>query len=265
MSLTKQLFSLQRAHSRLGKCATAFALISFLLVGVTFVDAGSINYGDFSDIPPGSVMYLDVTESSGTDPVPPPLFGAPSITGNLLDFDPPGFVSTTTGGPLDVTDGQLNFTMMAARNSGFYSLAISEWGDYSFAGSGAVGTSVSASVSVRVEILEIDNVVLPSPIVISSSNTFATDMASEGGPTDGLESWSLNVLADLSPVLHGALLGATKAEVVINNQLISNSESDSLAFIAKKDFKLIPGTEVPEPASLLLVGLAGCCMAIRRR
>ncbi len=225
--------------------------------------AGSIFYGDYSDIPPGTVMYLDIEESSGTDPVPPALYGAPTISGDQLDFNPPGFVATSTGGPLDVTDGQLNFTLMAAPGEGFSSVVVNEGGDYSFSGTGGAGTTVSASLSIRVEILEIDNTPLANSIVLIGTDFFGTDYASAGGTDTGLLNWSLDAVADLSPALGGSTLGVTKADVVINNQLISNSESDSLAFIAKKDFKVNP--VIPEPTALALFGLGSLLICSRRK
>ena len=48
--------------------------------------AAPINYGDFSDIPPGAVMYTDVTETANTPGDSEPLFGAPVVSGNALRF-----------------------------------------------------------------------------------------------------------------------------------------------------------------------------------
>jgi hypothetical protein len=65
------------------------------------------------------------------------------------------------------------------------------------------------------------------------------------------------------------IVGATKAEVVINNQLVAISEPASVAFIAKKDFVIgiVPdlGT-VPEPGTLAMAGVALCGIgAVSRR
>src|SRR5688572_9139741 len=77
----------------------------------TAVQAASINYGDFNSNPPG-VMFLDVTESSGTDAVP--LFGPPTFVGQELGFSPtPAFAANAAGGTTDLTDGQLNYTIMS--------------------------------------------------------------------------------------------------------------------------------------------------------
>ena len=250
---------------------STLAVLMALGFSVVFVsghtEAAIINHGDFSDVPPGTVMYLDVTESSGTDPLPPALYGAPSVTGDLLDFDPVGFVSTVTGGPLDVTDGQLNFTVMSLPGHGFDSFSILESGDYSFSGTGGVGTFASASLSLRVEVLEIDNVPVTTPIILTDLASFSSDLASEGGTSTGLLDWSLLGHVDISGYLGGATLGVTKADVVVNNQLVTDSEADSLSFIAKKDFKVLPDLpdgKIPEPTTLALA-MIGACLAGRRR
>ena len=222
--------------------------------------AAPINYGDFSEIPPGAVIYTDVTEDSGTDD--PPLYGEPEIApgnANELDFDPSGFAATSTGGPLDITDGQLNFGFYTLPGAGLDTLEITEGGDFTFAGVGGAGTTVTAEALVTVNILAVDHELLVDPIVVTASNVFAADMATEGA---GSGFWENGVLIEFGAVLpSGWELGVTKAEVVINNQLVTNSELDSLAFIAKKDFTITPGGDltpfIPEPATVSLLAVCG--------
>lgn len=225
--------------------------------------AALINYGDYSDIPPGTVMYLDVTESSSTDPVPPPLYGTPSINGNLLDFDPLAFGANSSNGASDITDGQLNFTMMADPGTSIDELIVSEGGDFSFSGlTPDAGTFVVASVATTVTILEVDGVTLVTPIEIFQTDVFFTDYLTVGNPpATGLNQWSLDYTVDILGALDNPLLGATKVEVVIDNQLSTTTTQGNLAFISKKDFNL----NIPEPSSLALLGLGGLLVARRRR
>lgn len=235
----------------------------------------AIMYGDFDDYPPGVVMYTDVTESSSTDLVPPPLYGAPDISGNELDFDPTGFGANAANGtpPADITDGQLNFGFMTLPGTGMNSLFISEGGDYSLLNGGTAATSVQASMLVSVEISHVDGVALDSPLTVQGLSTFSADAASSPGPNF----WNNTLFVDFGPTLLNAGYGpeslATKGEVVINNQLAAFSETDpnTIAFIAKKDFKIIPGGElddddvIPEPASAMLAVLGLTAVAARRR
>lgn len=238
----------------------------------------AILHGDFSDVPPGGVMYLDVEESSFSVPVPPnELYGAPTVTSNLLDFDNMAFGTSSSDGASSLIDGQLNFTIMALPGAGLTAFSIVEGGDYSFTGvTPTPGTFVSASAGATISILEIDDVPLGNPVTLTApistfaSDTFVTDYPTTGGaPSTGLLPWSLVTFVDLGPVLPSGHF-ATKIEVAIDNQLSTATTPGNQAAIAKKDFKiipvgdLIPNDIVPEPASILLVCLLGMLGVARR-
>jgi len=223
--------------------------------------AVTINHGDFGpDAPSGFTAYQDVREDSGTDPVPPGLYGPPTLTGNTLDFDPSSFVASANGGGSDITNVQLNFDLDAG-DGGLLSLIITESGDYSLFGSGSDATSVAAGVSVSVDIFEVDGAAI-TPISVFASSSIVRDLVSDGPVV--LAGWANELLVDFAAVLAANNiafeLGVTKAEVVIDNQLIAISEAGSVSFIAKKNFTLRPNEgfppSVPEPsASLLLAPL----------
>ncbi|TWU30327.1 PEP-CTERM sorting domain-containing protein [Bythopirellula polymerisocia] len=254
------------------KTLASATLFSALCCTATLAQA-AIMYGDFSDTPPGAVMYLDVTESSFSKPVPPPLYGPPSITGNVLDFDPTGFGVSSSGGASGLIDGQLNYTIMALPGAGLTGFSIVESGDFSFSGvNPSPGTFVSASAGATVSILAVDSITLPNPIPVFASDIFVTDYPTTGGaPSTGLLPWSLVTFVDLGAAIPFPFdFGATKVEVAINNQLSSATTPGNQAAIAKKDFKLVPVGDlipdnVPEPSSLALVCLIGLFSTARRR
>ena len=62
------------------------------------------------------VTYVNVTEDSGADE-PLPLFGAPTVTGNSIDFNPVGFDAGSSGGGSDITDSNLVFMVIAKSGS----------------------------------------------------------------------------------------------------------------------------------------------------
>lgn len=237
--------------------------------------AGTISYGDFGpDFPPGITMYQDVQESSGTDAVP--LYGAPTVSGDKLDFDPAGYVAYATAGGSDITDGQLNLNVMVLKGlnnavaGGLTSLLVSESGEYSLFGSGTAATSVAAGLSANVQILEVDGNPI-TPINVFASNSISRDLVTDGPVV--LAPWSNGLLVEFGPVLTANNVdfdfGVTKAKIVFNDQLIAISEPLSTAFIAKKDFVLEPGIvpnpdfEIPEPTSVILA-VALLPMAIAR-
>jgi len=248
--------------------ALAF-LASALLLVTSAAHAATINYGNFN-VPPAGIMFNNVMESSGTDPVP--LFGppAPFVTG--LDFPPTTFVSTASGGASDITDGQLNFTIMGIVNQGGFvginTINLFEGGDFTLAGSGTNVTQSLAGAIMRVTVTQINGVPV-APIVLSPSNaSVGFNLASNPGI---VQPWSLglglNVAGQLAP---GQI--ATKVDVSIDNSLLTFSQPGSLAFIAKKEFliNLTSTTSgnpfIPEPTTMTLSLLAGVALVgLRRR
>jgi hypothetical protein len=218
------------------------------LVGATSASAASISYGDFIV---GAVTFGNVTESSGTDPVP--LYGPPDPFVIGLDFDPASFLATASGGAVDVTDAQLNFSVSS--DDGIDLVSLFESGDYSLAGLGTPATSVFAGASLRATVTQVNGVDV-APISLASSNASFSD-ALPGVVI--VAPWSLGVSLDIAGQI-AALLGpdklATEVEIVIDNQLLALSELSTLAIIIKKDFRIEIENghpPVPEPSALLLL------------
>lgn len=231
--------------------------------------AAAINYGDVDDFANGGALeYQEVTEDSGTDATP--LFGAPEVVVNRLDFDPTAFASSANGaGDSDFTDGQLNFMIDALPGAGILSFDITESGSYSFGGLGTAATRADFGVLAEVTILEVDGVAV-TPIDVVASNSASLNAVDNPGFA---APWSLGLRVELGPALSGMTFteGVTLAEVVINNTLFTSSEAGTGAFIDKKDFFITPSGDldpdnvVPEPAAALLATLALAGFAARRR
>ncbi len=244
--------------------SAALALIA-LAWGSASGQAASINYGNFGPVPPG-ITFLGVTESSITDPVP--LFGPPTPFVTGLDFDPTTFASSAAAGGLDITDGQLNFTIKSGPAGSIDAVSLFEGGDYTLAGLGTAATQAIAGAILRLSVIEIDGAgVAPINLAPSSASVGFNLLANPGI----VQPWSLgltaNIASQLAPGLH-----ATGVKVVIDNQLLTLSEATSLAFLAKKDFQIsveshIVRQTVPEPSTALLavLGGLGCTLLARSR
>ncbi len=252
--------------------AATLALGLLALLVATSAQAAPINYGDFAGL---EVMYLDVTETANAPVGGEPLFGPPSVIGNVLDFDPKGFTASASMGTTDLVDGQLNLTLMANQGSVLSSVAFSERGDYTLAGAGTAATQVQFGLSIAaVTVLEVDGVALASPVALDGASVSGTkDLSSDSGI---LVPWALGLQYDVNAALNAAGVdfrnGATKLEFVIDDSLVALSESATIAYLAKKDFSIgvttgtgTPPGSVPEPAAALLIGGAWALLAAARR
>jgi hypothetical protein len=218
--------------------------------------AATISYGDFNA--PPSTMFLDVEESSVGSPLP--LYGPPTPFETGLDFDPKNFVALSAGGgPADITDGQLNFTVMSP---GLTTLNLFEAGDYTLVGVGGPATFVTAAASIRATVTQINGVNV-APIVLTPTNAAVT--FSLPGNAGALQPWTLGTSINVAGQL-AAGQNATKVEIVIDNQLIAASQPTSAAFIAKKEF-IITTDIIPEPTTCALgaFALCGAALGMRRR
>lgn len=263
-----------------------FTLLSMTLAATFLVATladnlqAAVMHGDF---PATTVDFLDVTEETllSTSGKGDGLFGAPTVAGDSLDFDPIGFsASSTGGGPSDLLDVQLKFMIQAKDGNAITSILLTEAGDTTldngFSSDDAL-TRVTANVFV--DILEINGVGV-------SGVDFTGDM--EFMPSDGdyqlsvdnpggsslNTSWTGSFFRELGPILAANSLtgNVTKVAVTLDNTLTATSDTGSTAFIAKKDTDGIVITvnpdemEIPEPSSLLLaVGSLLVLAGARRR
>ena len=242
---------------------------SALLAFAVPADAAAINYGDFSGT---TVDFLNVTEDSGTDPTP--LYGAPSVFGDTLDFNPVSFNASATGAAgVNLTDGTLALMMKSKPGNFIDKVLFDEAGDVTLVGFGGIGTFASVSANFNVEIQEVDGVGIGSiliqvPMVFTpSGGTY--DLAADGGGGPLYNAaWSGSLMVDLTQALIDNNIpyvnGVTKISVVFDNTLTALSENGTSSYIAKKDVGGVGITVVPEPAAIGLLTLGGLCMLGRR-
>jgi len=226
--------------------------------------AALINYGDFP-VPPAGITFQQVTESSGTDPVP--LYGPPTPFVVGMDFNPTSFVASATGGGADVTDGQLNFGVAGQVGPngfvGINNLQLFEAGDYTLVGLGTPSTSVFAGAFIQVTVTQVNGVnVVPFNLPTTSASTVFSLPLNSGQ----VQPWSLG--AGINLALPGGQV-ATRIQVAIDNSLIATSQPGTVAFIAKKDFRIEVGSTsgggLPEPGTFVLTALGSMIALVYRR
>ena len=248
-----------------------FALTAELLLALSGSSAlaAPINYGDFMG---NTVIYQMVTEDSNSGDTPP-LFGAPTVSGNSIDFDPVGFGASTTGGGIDMTDGNLSFMVKAKPGNSLQNIQIAEFGDTTLSGFGTDTTFSSVTMNGILNISEVDFVGINSIAIPISITNFSPSGGMYGLGTDGGGGplfnaiWSGSTLIDLTtgnPTVAAAFaargvvptLGVTKISVNFDNTLTAISQVGTSALIAKKDTNgIIVTTNVPEPASMAMVAV----------
>jgi hypothetical protein len=236
-----------------------------------------VNYGDFSG---STVTYLQVTETALSPGDTEPLFGAPTISGNTLDFNPVNFVASASGaGGTDQTDGKLDFGISAVPGNFIPEVELSEAGDFTLGGF-ANDAFASVTATLFIDIYEVDGAPI-STVNDTYSMTFTpsngdwqlTSVIDNPGGSPSIGGiWSGSVSVDIEQLMIDKSVsfvnGATKVGVVLDNTLLALSQDGTTAEIRKKDFKGFSITVVPEPTSfaLALLGLGGLgATAFRKR
>jgi hypothetical protein len=231
--------------------------------------AAPIFYGDFVG---STVQFFGVTEDSGTDATP--LFGAPVVAGDTLDFNPKSFNSFSTGAAgNDITDGTLTFFVQSLPGFSIKTLKLSEQGDVTLSGFGNNKTFAAAYASIFVDILAIDgNLIDPislfgSMVVTPSGGTFELLADGGGGPlykTIWTGSKTFDIAAAIASLPIVPELGVTAISVTLDNTLVTLSQEGTSAFIAKKDAKGV-SISVPEVSPLTMIALAALVTVVMTR
>lgn len=258
------------AVTRTGSLAqfAAVMLVSALVSISSSLYAAPINYGSFMG---DTVTYVDVTENSVTDPLP--LFGAPTVSGDSIDFNPVGFAAYAENGSSDLTDGQLVFMIQAKPGYGIDNVRLSEAGITTLIGNGTDTTRTDVSAVGSLNIQEVNGVGISTiaiPIDLQFSPNadgqwqLVTDGQVDTQPWTGTQFFNIKqALIDQGKYVG---VGATKVSIDLDNGLVAESETGTVALIDKKDFGGVSITvNVPEPGTLALALVALVGVVSRRR
>jgi hypothetical protein len=261
-------------------CSSAHR-VGLVLAGVVWIAATparalavQVNYGTHAGT---HVNYVNVTEDTAG---PLPLFGAPIVSGDSIDFNPTGFIASSTNIGSDTTDSNLVFGVTAKSGSRIRSIILAEAGDTTLGGNvsaGSMGTASAVFAGGVLDIHEVDfvginHISVPFSLTFTpSGGTFFLGTDGGGGPIFSTM-WTGSVALDIEAILiaNGFTIprgpldadgGATRISIDMDNTLQAVSELGTSATIGKKDFGVLAhvanvphepggGPEVPEPAAL---------------
>ena len=234
-------------------------------------DAAPINYGDFSDVPPGSVMYLDVTETANSPGDTEPLFGAPTVLADTIDFmpDPARFGADNSTGEADQTQGLLRFGLSGDRVAAITRLDIGGSGMYDLIGPGSATVEYEVAL-VSATVSEVDGMPVSSPVVLPNASRSGKDELIDGEGEEDATPWNLSLSYDVSAALAASGVsfdsGATSMVIELELTLAASGDTVATGAIGADGFFVRSTTEmVPEPASASLLGALGVARLIRRR
>lgn len=236
------------------------------------LQAGTFNWGDFAG---NNVMFLNVTENNDETTslfAPEPGMGGPTVSGDVLHFDPVGFSSQSQNNSADITDSTLTTVIMANPGASIDVLKVNELGDYSLGG--LTGGEANAQVGAAFfwTVLEVNNAPV-SLATVTANLTVGSGAGPQGGmysrPThDGVTSiWQGSAMVDLNSYLatEGISGQVTKVRLRFDNALQTSADNVSTAFIKKKSVDIEVNGRVPEPGTALLLSLVLATVPTLRR
>ena len=243
--------------------AFGFAFVAAGLVALLSASSATAAvYGNYSG---STVTFIDVQDQNG-------LFGAPTVSGDSLDFSPNAFeadcsLSIDCPPTPHTVDDTLTLGIDADPGSFIDDVVLSEAGDttlQSFVG--ALAASV-VTATIFVDIFEIDNV-----SVNNISESFSMTFSNGGNYNSGVDGygtfiWNGGITIDIDQIIANAgLTGqATLIEINLDNTLTAFAAAGATSRIEKKDIDGLAITVVPEPGTALLMGLGLAGLASIRR
>ena len=168
------------------------------------------------------------------------LFGDPTlVNGDTFVFFPEAWRAESANGVADSASDRLEVHLWAKEGFSFSGIILHEEGDYGILGDGAVSVSGSA-FAVNTSVFDVVSDDLesnpPSPI------------------NGGFGSWEADAFIEIPNWEHLVL--------IFDNNLLAISGANGISFIEKK---VVGITFVPEPTSLLLLGLGSAVVVFSRR
>jgi hypothetical protein len=243
-----------------GTLALAFSVV---LAGSASVSSAA-SYGNFTS-PTGTVSFNNVADVNG-------LFGAPTVSGNSLDFSPSTFEADCAVAPgCPPTPASVSDTLVmdidADAGQFIDTIVLSEAGDTTLTSFLSAFAATTVVANVFIDVLEINGTPVNglnenAQMVFTQNGQYET--TDEG---TGTHIWTGLLSIDVNSVIagDGGTGKATLVRISLSNTLTAFAASGAAARIEKKDIDGLAITVVPEPGTALLMGLGLIGLASARR
>lgn len=261
-----------RSLALLSVVALCIAAVSQSAAAYSCVPSGTAQdgipclHGDFAGT---NITFFGVSEETQTAGDPEPLFGAPTVVGNLLTFDPAAFNAAASGGGNDADHATLFMDIVGnSPTDTIMSINITEVGDASLVGSTGTGVFLQMSGTIRINATTAGAI---TPITVGWVGTFDTGDFFDAVSKPGTTIWTGTVSIDIAQILADNLIydAATSVTLTYNDNIQAFSESGiiSSATVQKKavDGPAVIIEVVPEPGTVALLGLGLIGLGIRSR
>jgi len=230
-------------------------LLSLLALALAAPAGATFVHGNFAGT---NVNFVGVQETTQTAGDPEPIWGSPTVVGNVMTFSPTSFLATTAGGGFDSDHSTLQMDIDA---SGLLDtieiINITEVGDAVLLGGASTGVLLSMAGTIRVNATTAGAI---TPVTVPWVGIFNTGDFFDAVTNPGTTGWIGSVSIDVAAILANAGIfdPATSVTLAYNNNLQAFSEPGlSSATVQKKavDGPAVIIEVIPEPATgALLVG-----------
>ena len=230
-------------------------LLSLLALALAAPAGATFVHGNFAGT---NVNFVGVQETTQTAGDPEPLFGTPTVVGNVMTFDPPSFLASTAGGGFDSDHATLQMDIDAASLLDTIEIInITEIGDASLLGGAGTGVFLTMAGTIRINSTTAGAI---TPVTVPWVGVFNTGDFFDAITNPGTTGWIGTVSIDVAQILADAGIfdAATSVTLAYNDNIQAFSEAGlSSATVQKKavDGPAVIIEVIPEPATgALLVG-----------
>jgi len=236
--------------------------VSLLVFALAAPASATFVHGNFAGT---NLNFVGVQETTQTAGDPEPLWGAPTVVGNVMTFSPTSFLAATAGGGFDSDHSTLQMDINGASALDTIEIInLTEAGDADLLGGASTGVVLSMSGTIRINSTTAGAI---TPVAVPWVGTFNTGDFFDAVTNPGTTGWIGSVSIDVTAILAGAGIfdPATSVTLAYNDNLQAFSGGAGQSATVRKTAVTIEVIPEPATAALLIVGLIALGIQSRQR